>query len=405
MNKYSILIVDDEYLVRRGLAETVDWASINARVVGEASDGEEGLSLVEKLNPDLIISDVRMPILDGIGFVKKLKEKEFEGKIIVLSGYRDFDYAKQSFENGVYAYVLKPIDNSDILSAAKEAVTALESERKEKELYDGLKENMPLLSEKVVSAIVKGEGQDANPIKERLALFGLPDIKEGFLVLASVDALAKNPKGDLALLRKSLPAFLSEAPSWIAEIEGRIAFVTGLREVTTLKKDMEMVLKDFSSQSSDTVSISFASFLSVSSLPNCHEIAKVGLQKKLLVGLNTIVDADHVPNYSKNVIAAMGVISRRYMEDLTIKMASEELLVSESYLMHLFKDNLGQTFNDMLTSYRIMVAKNLLEGGRYRVKEVASMVGYRDVKYFSSVFSKTVGETPSNYGKGDGSGK
>ena len=186
----------------------------------------------------------------------------------------------------------------------------------------------------------------------------------------------------------------------MAEIEGRISLVSGIRDPASLRKDLETALKDYETQSSDIVSLAFSAFAETAALPQSYETAQKGLQSKLLVGLNTITDADHVPAYSKNVITAMRVIAQRYSEDLTIKMAADELLVSESYLMHLFKDNLGKTFNDMLTSYRIMVAKKLLESGRYRVKEVASRVGYRDVKYFSSVFSKTVGETPSNYGKG-----
>ena len=71
--------------------------------------------------------------------------------------------------------------------------------------------------------------------------------------------------------------------------------------------------------------------------------------------------------------------------------------VSESYLMHLLKDNLGKTFNEILTGYRIGIAKRLLLSGKYRINEVSDKVGYIDVKYFSQVFKKIVGVTPSDY--------
>lgn len=401
----KILIADDEYLVRKGLSETVDWASIDAQIVGEASDGAEALSLAQSLKPDLIITDVRMPLMDGINFAKNLKATGFDGKIIVLSAYRDFDYAKQSFENGVFAYVLKPIENSDILAEAAAALANLEAERKKAELYNGLRENMPLLSEKAIAAIIKGEIKDENDLKERLALFGLPRIDEGYLILARIDQPALNEKASLSALRKSLLAFLSDGPTWLTEMDGMLAAAFGTKDSTPLKTDLEAALRDFESQSADVVSVAYSHFGHIGEIGLAYGIALKSIGNKLMVGLSAITDADHVPLYSKNVIAAMDFISRHYMDDLTIKKAADALLVSESYLMHLFKDNLGQTFNEILTSYRMTVAKNLLAGGRYRVKEVANLVGYRDVKYFSSVFAKTVGETPSNYGRGDGSAR
>ena len=82
---------------------------------------------------------------------------------------------------------------------------------------------------------------------------------------------------------------------------------------------------------------------------------------------------------------------------MTVSIVADELYVSESYLMHLFKDTLGMTFNECLTNYRIMMAKRLLLKGSYRINEIANLVGYNDVKYFGQVFKKIVGCTPSDF--------
>ena len=75
------------------------------------------------------------------------------------------------------------------------------------------------------------------------------------------------------------------------------------------------------------------------------------------------------------------------------------MLVSESYLMHVLKESLGKTFNDLLTGYRLMIAKKLILSGKYRINQVADLVGYSDVKYFSQVFRKFSGYTPSKYNR------
>lgn len=91
------------------------------------------------------------------------------------------------------------------------------------------------------------------------------------------------------------------------------------------------------------------------------------------------------------------IIAEKYSTQLTVRSVSDEMNVSESYLMHLLKDNLGKTFNEILTGYRIGIAKRLLLSGKYRINEVSDKVGYIDVKYFSQVFKKIVGVTPSDY--------
>ena len=117
----KLMIVDDEYLVRVGLRETIDWASIGFEVVAEATNGKEALEKIHQLHPDIVISDVKMPIMDGVQLVAALQDDHFDGKVLILSGYNDFDYAKTSFENGLFRYLLKPLDNAELIAAVVEA--------------------------------------------------------------------------------------------------------------------------------------------------------------------------------------------------------------------------------------------------------------------------------------------
>ncbi|MDO4269493.1 MAG: response regulator [Eubacteriales bacterium] len=106
----KVLLVDDEYLIREGLRDTVDWAKHGMEVVGLAEDGERGLALARELGPDLIITDIGMPFMDGLELAETVRRESPETSIVLLTCYDEFDYAKQAVKLGVTDYVVKPID-------------------------------------------------------------------------------------------------------------------------------------------------------------------------------------------------------------------------------------------------------------------------------------------------------
>lgn len=111
----KILIVEDDFVVRQGIRYSLDWEKYDLSICADAANGKQGLEMVEKMNPDIIITDVRMPIMDGLEFSEKVLDKNAEAKIIILSGYDDFSYAKQAIRLGVRDYLLKPIDADELL--------------------------------------------------------------------------------------------------------------------------------------------------------------------------------------------------------------------------------------------------------------------------------------------------
>lgn len=112
---YKVLLVDDEVFVRKGLRNLIDWEALGYSVAGEAENGEEALAAITETDPDLVITDIRMPVLDGLELIRCVKE---EGKrnptFIIVSGYHDFKYAQQALRYGVHDYVLKPIDEVEL---------------------------------------------------------------------------------------------------------------------------------------------------------------------------------------------------------------------------------------------------------------------------------------------------
>ncbi|NGZ76623.1 response regulator, partial [Saccharibacillus alkalitolerans] len=103
-----ILIVDDEVLVRQGIKHYLDWEKYGFRIVGEASNGREGLEAIERLRPHIVLTDIVMPIMEGEEFTRLIKKNHPEIEVIVLSSYGEFDYVRSTFQNGVADYILKP---------------------------------------------------------------------------------------------------------------------------------------------------------------------------------------------------------------------------------------------------------------------------------------------------------
>jgi two-component system response regulator YesN len=119
-NLCKILVVDDEYLLRQGIKHLVDWHKEGFEIVGEASNGKEALSLIETLKPHIVITDIVMPVMDGLELVRYIKENYPEIQIVILSGYSDFNYVKGTFKLGVNDYILKPkLNPEEVLNLLK----------------------------------------------------------------------------------------------------------------------------------------------------------------------------------------------------------------------------------------------------------------------------------------------
>lgn len=119
----KVVVVEDEALVRRGIVLTVDWAGVDCAVVGEAADGMEGLEVIRESQPDLVVTDIKMPRLDGLEMVRQLREEGNRAHVIILTAYSDFSYAQAALKLGAVDFLLKPFQDGEL----EEAVTRLKS--------------------------------------------------------------------------------------------------------------------------------------------------------------------------------------------------------------------------------------------------------------------------------------
>ena len=102
---FKVMIIDDESIIRKGLRNAVNWKVFDCEVVGEASDGMEGYKLINQLHPDIIITDIKMPEVDGLTMLREIRDIIPQSKIIILTGYRDFDYAREAIKLGALDFL------------------------------------------------------------------------------------------------------------------------------------------------------------------------------------------------------------------------------------------------------------------------------------------------------------
>lgn len=145
---FKLLIVDDEPIIVQRLQMSIDWYSIGFSKIYAAYNGTEALEIVEKIKPDVIISDVCMPSLDGLSLVKALRERQLDTQVVLVSGFSDFKYVKQALDYGCAGYVTKPIDEEEMLAAVRKCVHNIEKARYTRRINEQLKEALPYAQER-----------------------------------------------------------------------------------------------------------------------------------------------------------------------------------------------------------------------------------------------------------------
>ena len=115
MSLYTIMVVDDEEEIRLGIIKKIQWEEYGFKVIGDAENGQEALEKAEKLRPDIVMTDIKMPFMDGLELGRELTKKMPESKIIIFSGSDDFEYAQKAIKINVIEYVLKPINSNELI--------------------------------------------------------------------------------------------------------------------------------------------------------------------------------------------------------------------------------------------------------------------------------------------------
>jgi two-component system response regulator YesN len=170
----KMLIVDDDVLELESLTKLINWAMIDVTVIGTATNGLEALNVAMECNPHIVISDIKMPVMDGLELARQLYSWNHSIKTILFSAYDEFEYARKALNLNVLGYALKPIQVEELLYLVKQAVDRINEEQIQRAMYSQLKttndDNRVLMEDSVVRALLFGDntGLSASMIRTQL---------------------------------------------------------------------------------------------------------------------------------------------------------------------------------------------------------------------------------------------
>jgi two-component system response regulator YesN len=354
----KILLVDDESFALERLRLLFDWKSLGFEIVGECSDGTEALELIEKLSPDLVITDIRMPGLDGLGLIEKvINRTAVKPKFIIISGYDEFEYARKALRFGINHYLLKPVFSEELIPVLQDLYPAPGPV----EIETG-SDNDPVLQNNENSPSFH-EISFLNAIVEALEEFD-PVTLEAAIESAFVhfDAIQPPPE----ILNVYVINIIYHSTRLINEMNGSPAELLGkynlnrFNERKTTPLELKNILKSY-----------FA---------DCFAYLKSLKARE-----------------SQNIYRIEAYLKQNYKQNLTLKEIAKIFYMHPAYLGQLFLKKFGVSFNEYLHQMRIEEAKRLMDTTTLRTYEVALEVGYNHYHSFLQNFEKHTGIKPAEY--------
>ncbi|MFJ2043460.1 MULTISPECIES: response regulator [unclassified Paenibacillus] len=213
----QILLVDDERSVVETLAETIPWESCGISVVHEALSGDVALEIMENHDIDIVITDIRMPEMSGIALITAIHERWPHVQTILLSGYADFEYAKQAIAKESFDYLLKPVSDEDLIETMQRLVDRIKKKWETAASYqralNAFQDNLPLLQSTMLHELLTGKTYSSAVLADKLELLELPysiDEDLGMLVIRMEEHLSEMAHSDLSLMEYAICNIISE---------------------------------------------------------------------------------------------------------------------------------------------------------------------------------------------------
>jgi two-component system response regulator YesN len=524
---YSLMVCDDEQIMIESVRHIVEKEFSNIRIIETARSGREAIEKTLTIKPDIILTDIKMPGINGLEAIKEIKKVHNDVKIVIVSVYEFFEYAKQAVELGVSEYLIKPVKKERLVETMQRIICQLDNERRkyrwELEAKERIEKMLTAVEHSFIYSLLFAQVQKSDIIRYKKEFFDI-DNETGFIfVLTFMKKGRKNSynaqledsldnqeiytlfKDNLKYRCKCIvgPVMLDRVVVYVAQsiddlYKQRVHSISCIEEVMDLlekKYNIEFKVGIGRIHKDKDILISYQEALKALNCdeggrivhiddiaPDIYDIGyEISLQEqKLMISLengdvqrcltilsdvfrkypnffeqesihykiiemmaavrrvateNGIRDKTEPGYYIKRILCCGSaeefeqvcteevrnlacqisarkksnigkiveltnkLINERFSQDLNLDDVSKELHISPQYLSRLYKNETGENFIERLTSVRIENAKKLLKDNRHSIKEVCYMSGYSDPNYFSKLFRKHVGTSPTDYQK------
>lgn len=384
----KVFLAEDEYVIRRGIKNNIDWTANGYEFCGEAGDGELAFSLVKELKPDILITDIRMPFMDGLELSRRVKEELPDTEIIILSGYEEFEYAKESIRIGVAQYLTKPISGDALLKELEGIKTRIISKRENEAASSGGNEFKDIF----------------NKFSELSSSF--EEVSKKYLESKSAEDIDLERMNIKQISKEKVRGFLRTGS--MADAERVVSdFFEELGEgaLKSLLFRQYIIMDIYFYVADFAEGLGFdrnqvETFDPASGIMQSAEKTREYVTR-LLKSAVELREQTSGNKYKEVLDAAVSYIEEHYSDDeLSLNLLASYVNVSPNHLSMIFSEHLGQTFIKYLTDCRMEHAKELIRCTGKKTGEIALSVGYKDPHYFSYLFKKTQGCTPTEYREG-----
>lgn len=365
----SILVADDEKATRDFVRFIIRKYDLPLEFAGEASDGAEALQLAKLLQPDIACIDIRMPVLDGLGAIEKIRGVSPDTIHIILTAYDEFELAQRALRLGAFDYLVKPIRPEELVRALRAGIERIEtrnSQGEEVSICHGEIDTDPLLFHDVVTV----EGRLYQDVR-------LGD-REG----------ARRSLKDLigVLLERSEPGSIRQLTSELRELAGILihAAVQGGASPGELRAIQAECLKEL---------------LSAKEVTEAGETFGTFLDRLVM----KVLDAQR-GHIAGRIDRAKEFIHRNY-QSVNLKDIAKIMCTTPSYASRLFQEEVGLSFKEYVKRVRVKEAKKLFSTTELSVAQIAERVGYEDAGYFSRIFKEITGKLPREFKDQSGTAK
>ena len=524
---YSLLVCDDEQIMIESVRHIVEKEFSSIRIVETARSGREAIEKTLTTKPDIILTDIKMPGINGLDAIKEIKKVHVDVKIVIVSVYEFFEYAKQAVELGVSEYLIKPVKKERLVDTLQRIISQLDAERRkyswELEAKERIEKMLSAVEHSFIYSLLFNQASKNDITMYKKEFFDI-GIETGFIFVMMFNKKGKS--GDYeAQLKDSLgiqeiyaflkdnlkyrwkcivgPVMMDRVVVYVAQsiddlYQQRVQSITYIEDIMHLldeKYDIEFKIGIGRIHNDQDIMISYQEALRALNCneggrivhiddiaPNIYDVGYeiVTQEHKLIIGLengdvqkcltilsdifrkyphfieqenihyriiemmaavrrvateNGIKDRIEPGYYIKKILncksseefeqicteeirhiaceisarkkSSIGkivektnvLINERFHQDLNLDDISKELHISPQYLSRLYKNETGENFIERLTSVRIDNAKKLMTENKYSIKEICYMSGYCDPNYFSKLFKKHVGISPTDYQK------
>lgn len=517
----TALLVDDEAHITRNLEKVIPWEQLGISLIGTATNGAKALELVDAQMPDLILSDIRMPVMDGLELLKELCDRGFDGEVVMLTGYQEFDYARTAIKYGAKDYILKPIDYEELEGVVTRAAGHIRLRKREKRnaehkwkklstvayeklLLDVLmdytsvlllpEEDLPELADYTLLIVDLDDYSQLarywNERERKLWNFAVRNVLLDALGEEIVYSALQTREGEWCILLQQPPGEGAAADAtlrrWGGELQQAVKLHTkltvsvgfypeplrleGLAQAyrklqralqLSLRKEAVLAYEEPAAEEQHELKLTvwaiadelvgalkqkdaarmeqaiaalnrelkaipehshlrveqMLHFLNLHLLREMRDIGVLSGEQETAVWaqLDRSVNAkellETVRQLTQEIMqsgmsrkpsellmhAALDFIERHMAHDLCIDALADHLGISGSYFSLLFKQHTGETFVEYLKRQRLDAAKSMLLMTDKSVTQIGKAVGYSERRYFTKVFAKAEGMTPSEY--------